>query len=59
MANSTEAKMSEKGVSEPGDPEVANIRSDTSESLNAKDVGDGEREVADWTAEEERALVRK
>lgn len=51
------AKMSEKEISEKGDPEIANARSDT--SISNKDVSDSEHEVVDWTPEEERSLVRK
>jgi len=50
---------SEKEVLDGADPEVANVRSDTSESLNNKEIGDVQREVADWTPAEEKALVRK
>lgn len=50
--------MSEKEISEKGDLEVANARSDTSIS-NKEPVSDSENEVVDWTPEEERRLVRK
>lgn len=52
-------EISEKEGLDGADPEVANVRSDTSESLNNKEIGDVHTEVADWTAAEEKALVRK
>lgn len=50
-------KMSEREISEKGDLEVANARSDT--SISNKEVSDSENEVVDWTPEEEKRLVRK
>lgn len=55
---SNKVKMSEKEISEKGDLEVANARSDTSIS-NKEPVSDAENEVVDWTPEEEKRLVRK
>lgn len=49
--------MSEKEISDTGDLEVANARSDT--SISNKEVSDSENEVVDWTPEEEKRLVRK
>lgn len=59
---SPKAAMSLKEISEKEGldrAEVGNVRSDTSESLNNKEIGDVQREVANWTAAEEKALVRK
>ncbi|KAJ4391241.1 hypothetical protein N0V93_004858 [Gnomoniopsis smithogilvyi] len=49
--------MSEKEISEKGDLEVANARSDT--SISNKAASESEHEVVNWTPEEEKKLVRK